>query len=94
MPNTIINLLLSAGQHSHTAILLLIMVIPGSIVFLTLIHVLEAGHTTFSIMFVVGYVACSMLQVKNVCMNVCMCVCMYVRMYVLFTTPSCPWPEV
>ena len=41
------------------------MVVPGSIVFLTLIHVLQAGHTTFSLMFIVGYTVCSVLQVQE-----------------------------
>ena len=52
------------GQHSKTAMVLVGMVIPGSATFLFFIYLLQAGHTTLSAMFFVGYLICAVLQVR------------------------------
>ena len=67
-------------QHSKTAKLLVGMVIPGSVIFLLVIRALNAGHTTTSAMFFVGYLICAVLQVsvrECVCVCVCACVCVH-----------------
>lgn len=53
----------SKSQHSKTAMVLVGMVIPGSATFLFFIYLLQAGHTTLSAMFFVGYLICAVLQV-------------------------------
>jgi solute carrier family 41 len=53
----------SASEHATTAKLLVFLVIPGSAIFLLVIHVLNAGHTTLSPMFFFGYLLCAVLQV-------------------------------
>ena len=52
------------GQHSKTALVLVGMVIPGSATFLLFIFLVNAGHTTLSAMFFVGYLICAVLQVR------------------------------
>ena len=54
----------TTGQHATTAKLLVFLVLPGSAVFLSVIHVLNAGHTTLSPMFFIGYLVCAVLQVS------------------------------
>lgn len=53
----------SKGQHSKTALILVGMSLPGSAVFLILIYLLGAGHTSLSPLFFCGYLICSTLQV-------------------------------
>ncbi|CAI7993975.1 Solute carrier family 41 member 1 [Geodia barretti] len=52
----------SASQHATTAKLLVLLVIPGSAIFLVVIHILNAGHTTLSPMFFFGYLLCAVFQ--------------------------------
>ncbi|XP_064399874.1 solute carrier family 41 member 1-like isoform X2 [Halichondria panicea] len=49
--------------HARTARILISLVIPGSIVFLSVIQLVGAGHTTQSYLFVVGYMVCALIQV-------------------------------
>ena len=53
------------GSHSGTAKLLVMMVIPGSALFLFAIALLQAGHTTLTLLFFVGYLVCALLQVRR-----------------------------
>ena len=54
---------IGGGSHSNTAKLLVMMVIPGSALFLFAIALLQAGHTTLTLLFFVGYLICALLQV-------------------------------
>ncbi|XP_070557928.1 solute carrier family 41 member 1-like [Ptychodera flava] len=51
------------GPHSKTARVLFCMVIPGHLIFLYTISYLQAGHTTITIIFTVGYLLVALLQV-------------------------------
>ncbi|XP_003384010.3 PREDICTED: solute carrier family 41 member 1-like isoform X2 [Amphimedon queenslandica] len=51
------------GYHTKTSILLLIMVVPGSSLFLVLIHYIKAGHTTLSALFFISYLIVAIMQV-------------------------------
>ena len=53
------------GSHSSTAKLLVMMVIPGSALFLFTIALLQAGHTTLTLLFFIGYLICALLQVRR-----------------------------
>ncbi len=57
------NPLFSIDIHARTARILVSLVIPGSIVFLSVIQLVGAGHTTQSYLFVVGYMICAVIQV-------------------------------
>ena len=61
-------------SHSRTALLLVGMVVPGSVLFLITIHALKAGHTTLSPMFFAGYLSVAVLQVR-LCLRVCCVAC-------------------
>ena len=41
------------------------MVIPGSALFLFVIALLQAGHTTLTLLFFIGYLICALLQVRE-----------------------------
>lgn len=49
--------------HARTARVLVLIAIPGSLVFLFVINLLRAGHTTESPLFYTGYLICALLQV-------------------------------
>ena len=51
-------------QHSHTAKLLLTLVIPGHLIFTAAISGLEAGHTSPTPLFLVTYIMAALLQVS------------------------------
>lgn len=52
-----------SGLHSRTARVLLFMVIPGNLIFLYTIRVLQAGHTTLTLFFTSGYLLAGLIQV-------------------------------
>ena len=54
----------SDDQHSHTARLLLTLVIPGHLLFTLAISLLEAGHTNPSPLFLFSYMVAAVLQVS------------------------------
>ncbi|XP_065910900.1 solute carrier family 41 member 1-like [Dysidea avara] len=53
----------SNGPHAKTARLLVIMVVPGSLIFLCVIAALNGGHTSLTLMFVTFYEIAAVLQV-------------------------------
>lgn len=54
---------LSKGGHARTARVLLMMVIPGHLIFGYTISYLQAGHTSFTPIFITIYLAAALLQV-------------------------------
>jgi len=55
--------LCGADQHSSTARILLLLVVPGHLIFSFTISLLEAGHTIPTFLFVITYLAAALLQV-------------------------------
>ncbi|XP_046835002.1 solute carrier family 41 member 1-like [Vespa crabro] len=51
------------GGHARTARVLLMMVIPGHLIFSYTISYLQAGHTSFTPIFIVAYLTVALLQV-------------------------------
>ena len=51
------------GGHSRTARVLLMMVIPGHLIFSYTISCLQAGHTSFTPIFMTIYLIAALLQV-------------------------------
>lgn len=51
------------SSHAGTAQLLMLMVIPGHLIFSYTISFLEAGHTSFTFMFMLVYLSAAILQV-------------------------------
>ena len=56
-------LFLIQGLHARTTRVLLFMVIPGNLIFLYTIRVLQAGHTTLTLIFTSGYLMAGLIQV-------------------------------
>ncbi|NXU36223.1 S41A3 protein, partial [Drymodes brunneopygia] len=54
----------SSGVNSKSARVLFLLVIPGHLVFLYTIHLLQGGHTSLSFTFVMFYLAAALLQVN------------------------------
>jgi len=52
------------GLHARTTRVLLFMVIPGNLIFLYTIRVLQAGHTTLTLIFTSGYLMAGLIQVS------------------------------
>ncbi|XP_020600553.1 solute carrier family 41 member 1-like isoform X2 [Orbicella faveolata] len=52
-----------SGLHARTTRVLLFMVIPGNLTFLYTIRVLQAGHTTLTLIFTSGYLLAGLIQV-------------------------------
>ena len=52
-----------ADIHARTARVLVGIAVPGSLIFLFVIDLLRAGHTTQSLLFYAGYLICALLQV-------------------------------
>lgn len=50
-------------SHAGTAKMLMLMVIPGHLIFSYTISYLQAGHTSFTFIFMVVYLTCALLQV-------------------------------
>ncbi|XP_062977451.1 solute carrier family 41 member 3 isoform X1 [Elgaria multicarinata webbii] len=53
----------SSGVNSKSARVLMLLVIPGHLLFLYSIHLLQAGHTALTFMFVAFYLMAALLQV-------------------------------
>lgn len=53
----------SSSSHARTAQLLMLMVIPGHLIFSYTISYLEAGHTSFTFTFMIVYLSAAVLQV-------------------------------
>ncbi|XP_076176957.1 solute carrier family 41 member 1-like isoform X2 [Ptiloglossa arizonensis] len=53
----------ATGGHARTARVLLAMVIPGHLIFGYAISYLQAGHTSFTLIFIVVYLTAALLQV-------------------------------
>ena len=53
-------------QHSKTAGLLVVMVIPGSLIFLCVIAALHGGHTSLTPVFILFYELAAILQVMSI----------------------------
>ena len=51
------------GQDSKTAVLLVLLVIPGSALFLFVVHAMDLGHTVLTPPFMAGYVLAAVFQV-------------------------------
>lgn len=51
------------GLHARTTRVLLFMVIPGNLIFLYTIRVLQAGHTTLTVLFTSVYLLAGLIQV-------------------------------
>ena len=54
-----------------TTRVLMMMVVPGHLLFMLIIHFMEAGHTTISIQFTIVYLLAALIQVNitNVLFN-------------------------
>ncbi|XP_072276635.1 solute carrier family 41 member 3 isoform X2 [Pyxicephalus adspersus] len=53
----------SSGVNSKSARVLFLLVVPGHLVFLYTIHLLQGGHTSLSVLFVTFYLTAALLQV-------------------------------
>ncbi|KAK0162197.1 hypothetical protein PV327_008551 [Microctonus hyperodae] len=58
-----IHAFLAPGGHARTARVLLMMVIPGHLIFSYTISYLQAGHTSFTAIFIIVYLFAALLQV-------------------------------
>ena len=52
------------NPHASGAKVMLLMVVPAQLLFLMTIQLLQAGHTTISIQFVIVYLVVSLIQVS------------------------------
>lgn len=52
------------GANHRSAQVLLLLVIPGHLIFLYTIHLMKSGHTTLTPIFMSVYLAAAMLQVS------------------------------
>lgn len=55
-----------AGGHSRTARALLMMVVPGHLIFCYAIRYIKAGHTSITPVFLFVYLTAGMIQVNNI----------------------------
>lgn len=53
------------GGHARTARVLLTMVIPGHLIFSYTISYLQAGHTSFTPIFLIVYLTAALVQVYS-----------------------------
>ncbi len=54
-----------SGANHRSAQVLLLLVIPGHLIFLYTIHLMKSGHTTLTPIFMSVYLAAAMLQVST-----------------------------
>jgi solute carrier family 41 len=54
------------GIHARTTRVLMLMVIPGHIIFIYTIRCMKAGHTSLSPLFVIVYLVAALVQVSYV----------------------------
>ena len=55
----------NTGLHARTTRVLLFMVLPGNLIFLYTIRVLQAGHTTLTLIFTSVYLLAGLIQVRQ-----------------------------
>lgn len=55
----------SAGANHRSAQVLVLLVIPGHVIFLYTIHLMKSGHTTLTPIFMAVYLAAALLQVSR-----------------------------
>lgn len=60
-----------AGANHRSAQILLLLVIPGQLVFLYTIHLMKGGRTLPSPLFTVAFLSASVIQVSQTCVCVC-----------------------
>lgn len=53
------------GVNNKSAQVLLLLVIPGHLIFLYTIHLMKSGHTSLTVIFVVVYLFAAVLQVRE-----------------------------
>ncbi|CAB1345884.1 unnamed protein product [Coregonus sp. 'balchen'] len=61
------------GANHRSAQVLLLLVLPGHLIFLYTIHLMKSGHTTLTPIFMTVYLAAALLQVSGVCVRPCLC---------------------
>lgn len=64
---------LSPGANHRSAQVLLLLSVPGHLVFLYTIHLLKSGHTTLTPIFMSVYLAAALLQVRTLGGNIYCC---------------------
>lgn len=52
------------GVNNKSAQVLLLLVIPGHLIFLYTIHLMKSGHTSLTVIFIVVYLFAAVLQVR------------------------------
>lgn len=60
---TLLELFFGPGVNNKSAQVLLLLVIPGHLIFLYTIHLMKSGHTSLTVIFVVVYLFAAVLQV-------------------------------
>lgn len=53
------------GANHRSAQVLLLLVVPGHLIFLYTIHLMKSGHTTLTPIFMAVYLAAALLQVSH-----------------------------
>lgn len=61
---------LMAGANNRSAQILLLLVVPGQLIFLYAIHVMKGGHTFPSPLLTVSYLSASLIQVSQACSEI------------------------
>ena len=51
------------GLNSRTARVLLALVVPGHLIFMLTIHLIQVGHTSITLLFASSYLTAAVLQV-------------------------------
>lgn len=59
-----------AGANNRSAQILLLLVIPGQLIFLYAIHLMKGGHTFPSPLLTVSFLSASLIQVSQACSNI------------------------
>lgn len=62
--------MVSLGANHRSAQVLVLLVIPGHLIFLYTIHLMKSGHTTLTPIFTSVYLATALLQVSTVCSGI------------------------
>ncbi|XP_044212115.1 solute carrier family 41 member 2 [Thunnus albacares] len=69
-----------SGANHRSAQVLLLLVIPGQLIFIYSIHLLKGGHTLPSPLFIVAFLSASLIQVLSLlCIADCMVHCLWRR---------------
>lgn len=55
----------ATGVNNKSAQVLLLLVVPGHLIFLYTIHLMKSGHTSLTVVFVVVYLLAAVLQVRG-----------------------------